>query len=225
MKNLSSDTGWVPVHFEEDEQEEIIQVGSSRRGAKEASGIYSEEQLQADYQHGTDGHVMAFAAEYALAKALGVEADTEISRGGNGGKHVKIEVPTGELDENSFQEHREVTLNASWIGDPTWDMRYNPNRIPGADIYMLVFGDGLKSMRIIGGISSDQFRKKCRERDFGFGLRLVVGQEKLAPPRKIMRYLGAGGRLEELDEAHREKRLQHEAQFGSLFDESHQDPA
>jgi len=227
MKKLNTDSAWVPVHIDEEEQEEIIQIGSSRRGAKEASGIYSDTQLEADHQYGTDGHVMAFAAEYALAKALGVDPDREIKLGGNEGKHVEVEVPTGELDENSFPVYRDVTLNASWIGDPTWDMRYDPNRIPGADIYVLIYGDDLESMRIIGGISGDKFRSKCQERDFGFGLRLVVDQGKLAPARRIIRWLGAGDRLEDLDVEHRDKRLQREAQFGSLFGDDNQqnDPA
>lgn len=210
----SAEAGWIPVHFTDEEKNEIVQVGSSRRGAKEASGM-SGEKLEAEHQFGGNGQVMGFAAEYALAKLLGEDPDTQISTGGNGGAHVTTE-----------RYDRKISLNAAWISDPTYDLRFDPNRIPEASIYMLLTGD-LDGMYVIGGVSSDAFRGKCEEKDFGFGLRLVVEQGKLTPARQIASYFGVDERVGEFDEAHREKRLRKEAQYGSLFGEqdSHRDPA
>jgi hypothetical protein len=212
MKFSDSDAGWIPVPFTDEERKLIIQVGSSRRGAKEASGM-SGQKLEADHQFGSNGQVMGYAAEFALAKLLGAEPDTDISRTGNGGEHMRVE-----------HYGRQISFNAAWISDPTYDLRFDPNRVPSTSIYMLLTGD-LNGMQIIGGVSRSEFQGKCEERDFGFGLRLVLSQAKLTPARTIARYFGVDGRVEVLEEAHRENRLQREKQYGSLFDPDHQDPA
>lgn len=207
-----SQAGWITVHFTEEEQQQIIQVGSSRRGAKEASGM-SGEKLEAEYQEGYGGFALAFAAEYALAKLLGVEPDTKISRTGNGGQHATLEV-----------DGTEYTFNAAYVSDPTYDLKFTPSRVPDADVFMLVSGD-VETMRIMGGVSAEVFQQKSREVDYGYGLRLMMEQADLTPARTIAGHMGLDDRLSELDEAHREKRLQRQAQFGSLFGPRHQDPA
>lgn len=223
MKNLTTDTGWVPVHFDENEQEEIIQIGSSRRGVKEASGMRGEK-LEASHQFGADGQVMGYAAECALAKVLGTQPQRDVSRRGNQGVHV--EFPTDDLDEHSFRKH--VTFNAAWVSDPTYDLRFNPNRVPKADVFMLLSGDLDDAMWIVGGVSRDSFKRQCKEMNFGHGLRLVVPQAQLTPARKILRYFGVEDNIRDLEQEHREKRLRREAQYGSLFGEperKHRDPA
>jgi len=209
-----SQAGWVPVHFSEKEQKQIVQIGSSRRAAKEASGMDGEK-LEAEHQKGYSGMVMAYCVECALAKFLGVEPDRDVSRTGNSGKHATFE-----------HEGREIVFNACYISDPTYDLRFDPNRMPDAEVFMLLTGD-LEKMRIIGGISAEAFQQQCEERDYGFGLRLAVRQSDLAPARTIAGYLGLDDRLSKLDEHDRQKRLREKRKHGSLFGETnaHQDPA
>lgn len=210
-----SQAGWITVHFDEQEQEQIVQIGSSRRGAKEASGM-SGEKLEAEYQDGCGGFVKAYAAECTIAKMLGVEPQTDISRSGNSGKHVSMDL-----------NGRELWFNAAYVSDPTYDLKFTPDRIPDADVFMLTCGEPPEKMRIMGGVSAESFQKACSERDYGHGLRLAVDQSDLTPARTICSHLGLGNRLEYLDEADRKKRLQEKRKYGSLFGEQdqHRDPA
>jgi len=209
-----SQAGWVPINFNEEEQKQIVQIGSSRRAAKEASGMDGEK-LEAKYQKGYSGMVMAYCAECALAKFLGVEPDRDVSRRGNSGAHAIFD-----------HEGREIVFNACYISDPTYDLRFDPNRMPDAEVFMLLTG-GLEKMGVIGGISAGAFQEQCEERDYGFGLRLAVGQSDLTPARTIARYLGLGEWINKLDGHDRQKRLREKRKHGSLFGETnaHQDPA
>jgi len=202
-----SHAGWITVHFSEEEQQQIVQIGSSRRGVKEASGM-SGEKLEAEYQDGYGGMVMAYAAECALAKMLGVEPDRDVSRTGNGGQHARADF-----------DGTEYIFNAAYISDPTYDLKFTPNHIPDADAFMLVCGDSPETMRIIGGISAGRFQQECEEVDYGFGLRLMVPQTGLVPARTIASQLGLEDQLDRLDRQDREKRLRDQRKAGSLFGE------
>jgi len=59
-----------------------------------------------------------------------------------------------------------------------------------ADLYILVTACSDESlMRVVGGITADQFLEKCVEEDLGHGSGLSLGQDKLASPSAIWRFL------------------------------------
>ena len=213
MRYTASD--WIPVNFPEDQQEFIRKVGVSRFRVKEASGM-SERQLREKFQSGAQGAAQSYAAECALAMALGSKPHTDASKRGSNGRHVKV-----------TKNGRDLWLNACWGSDPTWDLKYSPNRIPEADIFALTTGQMDETMWVIGGMSRKAFLSSAKAKDYGHGERLAVEQTGLTPAGEIARYLGAGDVVDRLRKEHREKRLRHQEKQGSLFGETnaHRDPA
>ena len=176
----------------------------------------SGRQLKEEFQRGAQGAAQSYAAECALAIALGSKPHTDASKRGSNGKHVKV-----------AKSGRDLWLNACWGSDPTWDLKYSPNRIPEADIFLLTTGNMDETMWVVGGMSRKAFLSSAKARDYGHGERLAVEQSKLTPAGEIARYLGAGGVVDRLRKEHREKRLRHQRKQGSLFGEmdDHRDPA
>lgn len=195
--------GWIPVPFTEGEQQEIRQVGASRRGAKRAWGIAKTLECLSERSHLT-GQTMGFASEYALAKLLGVEPDTRITITGNKGVHL---------------EAHGLRFNAAWASQPTYDLRHSPDRVPPVDVMVLCTGND-RLMWLVGCISRARFARLAVPKDYGHGERLTVEQHRLAPLADMCRFLGIEDRMRAFLDAHQEAQLARIEAEGNLFTES-----
>lgn len=203
--------GWIPVDLTAQERRLARQVGASRRGAKEAAGVKDAEwQRKIGFDKVVEGQTMGFAAEMALAKLLGLEADTTISKSGNRGAHLSY----------PREDKPALIFNAMWASDPTYDMRYLPDKIPQAHIFMMVTAEDLEStFWIVGGISRKRFREEFRRVDYGYGTRLAVAQSQLQPASRLVNLLELNERERRLREQYTQNRVHEQKSMGYLFDD------
>lgn len=195
-----NNSGWVPVSFSREEQREIQQIGAARRGVKEVRGM-SGDKLEARHQMGYDGMILAYAAERALCRFLGVEPQRDVGMRGNKGVHAALDG---------------LTFNSSYISDPSYGMKFDYERVPPTDVFILASG-GIEAMWLVGGISRASFLDMAQERDFGYGPRLFVEQQRLAPISEIAAFLDLSGSIERLRESERKKRVQEQNNLGYMF--------
>lgn len=203
-------SGWIPVHFTESEITRIQQVGASRRGAKAASGMDTTT-LQHSHQKGVYGQQMGFAAEYALAKLLGLAPDTRIRKGGNSGVHLSLRRP-----RTQRHEAHTLTFNAAWVSDPTYDLRFGTGQVPPVDVFVLTTGR-LPTLYLVGCISRRKFKGQAKLVDYGHGERLSVPQSELSPISSLIQHLGLTGRERALRRAYRQYRATEVENYGALF--------
>lgn len=205
--------GWLPVLLTAGEEKIIEQVGGSRLGVKAASGMRGEA-LQSIHQRGAQGQIMGYAAECALRKLLSQSFDENVSRRGNAGRHARLlfehETPAGEAYS------KEYTVNAAYVSDPTYDLRFSPDRVPEADILTLWTGT-LPLMWLMGVVSRRAFLEGAEQVDLGYGVRLLFKQSRLAPPRDFVRFAVAEERAKALCNLYRTYQRIELKRHGDLF--------
>jgi len=153
------DSHRLRVEFGPSKREKIREIGRARQQAKTT-------EHKAASRDGHDIHVMGFAAEAALAEAIGVPPDMRISPDGHGEVSLRA---SG------------VTFDTCWRSSSTRDLAYWPGEVPKVHALVLACGD-LPEIWLQGWISHKQFLGEFREAEFGRkGKRWVLPPTGLRP--------------------------------------------
>lgn len=158
----------LKVEFGAEKTRTIREIGRARQQAK------STERKVAT-RGGDDLHVMGFAAEAALAEALGVRPDLSVG-------------PTGH-EGLSLRAHG-MTFNTKWRETGTRDLAYWPGAVPDVNTLVLVTGD-LPVIWLQGWVLRDTFCDRYEVTEFGdHGKRWIMPPAHLRPMTELYETLG-----------------------------------
>jgi hypothetical protein len=141
----------------------LIVLAESRNTFK--AGAKAKNRKIADTQSDFEVMLSGLMGEFAVAKTLDVAMDMSHRNGGDGGadmmfKQRKVQVKTSNTDMLIFnQDDRRLT----------------------ADLCVLTQIMGPCRVRIHGWTTREEFYHRCRQYDFGYGMRDVLDCEKLKP--------------------------------------------
>jgi hypothetical protein len=124
-----------------------------------------------------EGYVDGFKGEWAVADALGIPRDPNVTGRADDGADVRL--PDG------------AGINVRFTPYKTGKLMCPANRPIKAKWAVLVVGtDDPMRVRIIGGVSTRKFYEFAHTKDFGYGETRFMEQDELTPWEKIaQRYL------------------------------------
>ena len=207
----------VTVTLSEEQCREVRRIGQARQRAKTTDHKRST-------RSGEELHIAGYAAEYALALALGTHPNREVGPRGSEGV--------------SLRAHG-ATFNTKWVSKSWYDLRYFPHDLPPVE-FMVLADQSLPKVRLVGWVTRAQFEDRYITKTLPrMGPRWLVERDKLNPMPEIYKALSQpvprpiAAAMEEKEKKRQEvaqKREEEEetpdAALPGLFEEeAHNDPS